>query len=619
MVQASIRRGLWGGGGACVLAIIVVLTITRGEWLRLDVGGPKTDSVTSRIATQQSGLNAAAGTAEPSITSVGSAVCASCHTNQHQSYLLTAHSRAMGQVVADEEPPDGDYFHEASARHYSIFRRDGQLWHAESGKPSAAEAGAREQQDSAPEIQEPLKYLVGSGRHSRTYLVELDGFLMESPVTWYSSTKSWSMSPGYNHAGHAGFERAADFGCLVCHVGTAEPVGGALNRLLISETAIGCERCHGPGAAHVEKWRQPAGSETRAVQSPDDSIIHPGRLSRELQEAICSQCHLRGDATVLLPGKTVSDFRPGQVLTETRIDYQLESKSGDMTVVGHVDQMHASRCYQQSSAMTCTTCHDSHAERLPEDSLSFYRNKCLECHTSDSCGVSTFERQKQEATDNCVRCHMPQAPTDIPHIAFTHHRIGVHDKTSKVGSEGRLPGRLVPFGDVSALSEMQQQRSLGLAYVELLDRGVPRETVPYYRGLARKLLEEVASSEQADGDVFAALARFAWEDENPRQAQAYAQKALAAPGVSPKARVNSLLISGDCYLQNRQSSRAVEPLEELVKLRRSSQDWLLLGISRFQSGQKQAGIMAVQQATRIQPFRSDLQSTLSEMQRAAAQ
>jgi hypothetical protein len=33
-------------------------------------------------------------------------------------------------------------------------------------------------------VEVQLKYLVGSGRHSRTYLAELDGFLTESPLTW---------------------------------------------------------------------------------------------------------------------------------------------------------------------------------------------------------------------------------------------------------------------------------------------------------------------------------------------------------------------------------------------------------------------------------------------------
>ncbi len=578
-----------------------------------------------------------------SVNFVGAAACAKCHENEHQSYLLTAHSRAMGLVDPDSEPPDGNFYHEPSQRSYSVDRHEGKMWHAESGAATPKTQGTKRTQgtevgaESVPEVREPVKYLVGSGRHSRTYLVEQDGFLMESPISWYSSTKDWRMSPGYDRASHDGFERSADQGCLICHVGRFEPIDGAMNRLTILETSIGCERCHGPGAAHVAKWKDHPAALLGTVNETDDSIVHPGHLTRELKEAICSQCHLRGDATVIQRGHAVSDFLPGTPLTETRIDYRLEADNGEMKVVGHVDQMYASRCYQQSTSLTCTTCHDAHAETIPDLASGFYRNKCIECHGDSNCRLSLPERHQQDASDNCIKCHMPQVPTDIPHIAFTHHRIGIHieatiEKTSNESPGGLVPreaaggsaalrpqppSRLVPFGDLAGMTEIQQQRCLGLACAEFADKQPNPDTASEYRSQAIQLLKGVADSGEADGDVFAALARFAWEEENPSLAIDYAQRAIANPDLSAKARVNSLLIVGDCFLQARQSAQAVAPLEQLVKLRRHSQDWFLLGISRFQSGQQQSGLAAVKHATQIQPFRTDVRKTLSEMQRAA--
>ena len=53
--------------------------------------------------------------------------------------------------------------------------RYGQSWHKEfllgSGKDTLL-------------TEYPVKYVVGSGEHARTYLVEAEGFLVESPVTW---------------------------------------------------------------------------------------------------------------------------------------------------------------------------------------------------------------------------------------------------------------------------------------------------------------------------------------------------------------------------------------------------------------------------------------------------
>src|SRR5262245_56629484 len=59
----------------------------------------------------------------PDARLIGVDACASCHPHQHRSYLLTAHSRALGDVDIDDEPPDGAFFHKASGRSYRVFRQ----------------------------------------------------------------------------------------------------------------------------------------------------------------------------------------------------------------------------------------------------------------------------------------------------------------------------------------------------------------------------------------------------------------------------------------------------------------------------------------------------------------
>ncbi len=53
----------------------------------------------------------------------------------------------------------------------------------------------------------PVRYLIGSGRYCRSYVVEVDGFLQESPLTWYTAKRQWGLSPGYDFAQHWSFER----------------------------------------------------------------------------------------------------------------------------------------------------------------------------------------------------------------------------------------------------------------------------------------------------------------------------------------------------------------------------------------------------------------------------
>src|SRR5437899_2803051 len=50
----------------------------------------------------------------PDARYVGVAACAKCHDAQHRTYLRTAHSRALGDVDVEEEPPGDGFFHQAS-------------------------------------------------------------------------------------------------------------------------------------------------------------------------------------------------------------------------------------------------------------------------------------------------------------------------------------------------------------------------------------------------------------------------------------------------------------------------------------------------------------------------
>jgi predicted CXXCH cytochrome family protein len=239
-------------------------------------------------------------------------------------------------------------------------------------------------------VDRPLAYLVGSGRFTRTYLVQSDGFFTESPLTWYASLNSWSMSPGYDQADHPSFQREINADCLFCHAGRTEAAGEATGRLKISELAIGCERCHGPGSLHVERHKNQAAT---GLAEGDDSIANPRRLSRELSEAVCHQCHLESAASVTVRGRQRDDFRPGLRWTDFCVNYAYEQSAGKMTVTGHVEQLHRSRCYLADSTLTCITCHDPHQSPTPAEKVAYFRAACLRCHGDGSCRLATAEQE----------------------------------------------------------------------------------------------------------------------------------------------------------------------------------------------------------------------------------
>ncbi|MGE5193124.1 MAG: cytochrome c3 family protein, partial [Deltaproteobacteria bacterium] len=385
---------------------------------------------------------------------VGSQACRKCHPDQFESYLETPHSRALAEVVAADEPADAVFDDPATGRRYRTTRWDGELIHEVS---LLLDDGTESLQTRLP-----VRYRFGSGHFGRGYLVATDGFLVESPISWFESRQAWALSPGFEGPNRMPFGRTVPEGCLFCHSGHVERSTLSDLRMRIIEPSIGCERCHGPGKVHVEQESAAAGERAAAQRA----IVNPRRLSRKLSEAICHQCHLQGDIRV--PGRDVhaEGFRAGEALEKYRQEYLIRKPRTAMQVVGHVGQLARSACYKNSDTLSCVTCHDPHAATAPEDRADHYRTVCLSCHQDEQCRLGLPQRM-QERQNDCAACHMPSRATEMPHVAFTHHQIGKHpleDETPPADSADRL----VPLFDSAALSEPDRRRSLGLAWQELL-------------------------------------------------------------------------------------------------------------------------------------------------------
>lgn len=584
--------GLFAGAAA---------TVRLGGWLEAPKQGPPPAGV---------GVPAPTAFASPYLNTgaearyVGSAGCRGCHERADASYRTTGMGRSMADIDPAREPPDATFDHPLSQRRYQVHRKDGRVWHRElllAGQP-----------DEVVLSDHPLKYVVGSGRHSRTYLAEVDGFLVESPLTWYTSRNQWGMSPGYDQPVHLGFERPADEGCLLCHAGRAEAVGGSWHRMRVHEAAIGCERCHGPGSLHVARHAGAA----KPPSGIDDTIVNPAHLPRELAEAVCQQCHLRGRATVAARGKKPADFRPGLPLQEFRHDYLLEVPDQPMTVVGHVEQLHRSRCYQASGTLTCLTCHDPHGEPPPQQRAKYYNAVCLDCHKPDRCTVAAERRQRESPANDCVHCHMPRSPTQIPHLAFTHHRIGVHGPAPAgpvvAGPAGA--GELRPMLALAGLSDGDRQRSLGLAYLEVANLEPNAALAATYRARALTSLSAARESGLRGPLLDVSLARVCF-DMNRGGVRQYAESALAQTGLAAPDECTALLLLADAHANEGRPAEAIALVQRLSQLRRHSGDWLLLADCERMRGDQRAAMEALETAVRLNPRLGSVHRSLAQYYR----
>ena len=428
---------------------------------------------------------------------VGSAACVECHEDQVASYESTSHHHSARWIGDSGEHVPARFGHEPSHRLYGVALTDGGLVHSEQILGHSGELIASDSADVVLEL--------GSGLHAHSYVTERDGFWIQSPLTWYTQPQKWDLSPGYDPTVQATFDRVVTTDCVLCHVGRIKIRDDDINRFSIEEVSIGCERCHGPAEQHVsaqraalsDKHGEP-GTATAVPVAGGRDVINPLSLSRERQEAVCSQCHLQGIISAGSSGFNRWDFVPGELLADSITHYQLHGVDTQFRIVGHTEQMHESACYTQSETLTCTTCHNPHS---PPPSMEAYRQSCLECHQSEGCGLPEDERIRTQSND-CSACHMPIRPTNVTHAALHDHRIAVHDRSFVLaGREPPVANRppaesnpdspsLVAITDQSQLDLSHQQRRWSLAMHSLAFQGLlPDELIPEYRRAATLLLE----------------------------------------------------------------------------------------------------------------------------------
>jgi Flp pilus assembly protein TadD len=316
-----------------------------------------------------------------------------------------------------------------------------------------------------------VHYAIGSGTRGYSYITDRDGYLFWAPVSWYSQKQLWDLSPGFDVPGVT--ERPITRECLFCHANRAHPMAGYQNRYsrpIFSGHVIGCERCHGPGERHVQSV------------DPLDIVNPVARRLPEpaLRDAICAQCHLEGVARVLRRGRELYDFRPGLPLEGFwSVFFHAEEEAGDRAAVSHFEQMHQSRCFRASSGqrpLTCLSCHNPHEAVSDAQRVSYYRQRCLECHEKRGCRLPIEERLSRNRADSCIACHMPRSgAADVAHTATTDHRIPRHAAKSSPARKHPQPGSSFglarfPFGKVDP-KDRELKRDLALALMHAVANG----------------------------------------------------------------------------------------------------------------------------------------------------
>lgn len=357
---------------------------------------------------------------DPSNTYTGNESCQPCHKKIYASYLNTG----MGHSLYLPDPSQKIERFDSSSVVYDRFSdysyfpywADGQFFIKEFRIKGA---------DTVYQRVEKIDYIVGSGHQTRSYLLNRNGYLYEAPITWYVTRQLWDLSPGYADGNNSRFSREIGEECLACHTGAFEAVEGSKNRYREVSLGIDCERCHGPGAAHIDAINNDQLIDVGELT--DYTIVNPAKLPLKEQFDVCQQCHLQG-VNVYQDNQGPRDFRPAKALKDVyHVFLEQQADPEAFGIASHAERLQASQCFLQSEGrLTCTTCHDPHKSIAVTDTL-VYVKQCQSCHRPErslECGEG--EEARMLAGGNCVSCHMPSGGTrDIPHVSFHDHKIRV--------------------------------------------------------------------------------------------------------------------------------------------------------------------------------------------------
>lgn len=417
----------------------------------------------------------AGGSAQPLDTAsyTGIHVCAACHQDIYNTFVETGMGKSFDSATKSKSIAD--------FKSFAVFDKNKKFWYTAFWQNSKLfiKEYRLNGKDTTYSRTEQVDYIIGSGQHTNSHLILRQGQLFQAPLTWYNQQKKWDLPPGFEDH-NSRFDRQLDIECISCHNALPEMPQGFSNRFTYLPRGIDCERCHGPGSAHVNYWQsKPSDKEVTAQHGK--YIINPGKLSNKDLVDVCQRCHLQGD-NVLKPGKRFTDFKPGKALKnyfEIYLPvYQDGSEQFDMA--NHAARMQKSKCYIKSQGgFNCISCHNPHVS-VKATNLQRFNNVCNKCHQTQLCTISDAEMKK--AQSNCVLCHMPSGGTeDIPHVTVHDHKIAKPHQT-KTSSNARLTGL---YAVNNSNPDIESQAAAYLTYYEKFEANI------LYRQKAYELLKTI--------------------------------------------------------------------------------------------------------------------------------
>jgi Cytochrome c554 and c-prime len=341
---------------------------------------------------------------------VGSAACKGCHAELYARYARHSMARTGLRPLASLDRTWLDAIFDAGARELVAHARSGFSYRpVRDGNRYFIEEVMLAHGVRVQSWRQPITHALSAGSYGLAFYFRQGGRLYQAPLDYYAKLARWGLDPGAVD-GNPRFSKPLRTYCISCH-SDYPPLGAGTDTVFLDPlpTGVGCERCHGPGEAHVRSLRK-------------EDIVNPARLPFLRQLDVCAQCH-ESSAGQLRAGRGNFDFRPGGALDDVRVNFVAEPAEPDrMGLLAHPERLVRSACWRGSGGkLTCTSCHDPHVSSL-EQPAKWWDDKCRACHAERACTGEPAARA--QVGDHCVQCHMRAGPPTNPtQVTITDHWI----------------------------------------------------------------------------------------------------------------------------------------------------------------------------------------------------
>jgi hypothetical protein len=251
--------------------------------------------------------------------------------------------------------------------------------------------------DGTDTVTMPIRWALGADFSiGQTYILEKDGQLFESRVSWFRELNGLGPTMGYVGSVPANLQDAAGrllgldekLRCFGCH--STDAVHGKQLSLDHLIPGVQCAHCHQGTEAHL------AAVDHGNQQGAPKELSRLMKLSAEEASNFCGQCHRTWAEIAGEPNPSIANIR-----------FQPYRLTG-------------SKCYDPDDArISCLACHNPHHD-FNAQTVDFDK-KCLTCHA----GGKPSAKACPVAKEKCVSCHMPKLELPGAHYKFTDHRIRI--------------------------------------------------------------------------------------------------------------------------------------------------------------------------------------------------